>query len=411
MKKILLVMFILLLSIWSVFGQEWVMKDNSTEFKLINVMLEDGKFMWIGTQGKGLCRLNKNSGEKVFYTTSNTDIPSNTIQCLAKDSARTLWIGTAAGIAHFDRNFAWDIYTSELPNLSVKSINIDDNGRVWVGTQSGLSRFDGVSTWDSLGLNGDNVTSIIFDPTQSSVVWIGTFGGGLVKYDGTMFIRFRKAETSLPDDRITSMDIDSSGILWIGTNNGLASFNRTGLWDVFTTPIPFSYVTSVIAYGSDIWVGTMMHGVARRSSESWTIFNKDNSEILSNFVKAITVDSIGCKWIGCSMGGLNIYKEGGVPAIKTQKISKTFGNSAYITGSQIFYSSKATLEFYVPTEQNVNLKIYECSGKEVVTLLNKNVDRGFNQVTFDKSKLSNGVYYCRMLAGNKTVSKRMLFVQ
>ena len=63
---------------------------------------------------------------------------------------------------------------------------------------------------------------------------------------------------------------------------------------------------------------------------------------------------------------------------------------------------------------NVSLKIYDVSGKEVFTLVNESTivsQPGSYEVTWDASSFPSGVYYYKLQAGNYSETKKMLLIK
>ena len=61
--------------------------------------------------------------------------------------------------------------------------------------------------------------------------------------------------------------------------------------------------------------------------------------------------------------------------------------------------------------RNVTLKIYDVLGREVATLVNENKYPGVYSVQFDGSKLSSGIYFYRLIAGDFTEAKKMVIIK
>ncbi len=59
----------------------------------------------------------------------------------------------------------------------------------------------------------------------------------------------------------------------------------------------------------------------------------------------------------------------------------------------------------------VQLKIYDILGKEVITLVNKQMNPGSYEVEFNASDLPSGVYFYRLVVGSFTETKKMLLVK
>lgn len=75
-----------------------------------------------------------------------------------------------------------------------------------------------------------------------------------------------------------------------------------------------------------------------------------------------------------------------------------------------------TIRFNVKSSASVSLKIYDLVGQEIETLIDKNMDSGSYQVTWDAagrlgSKLSNGTYICKLVTGNSIITKKILLVE
>ncbi len=100
------------------------------------------------------------------------------------DRDDSVWIGTEAGVVHYDGKGArrFDRTPSGLANSSVSGIFRDSRGVLWFGTGAGASRFDG-TVWSTLtvndGLGANNVYSICED--TKGAIWITT-GQGVTCY-------------------------------------------------------------------------------------------------------------------------------------------------------------------------------------------------------------------------------------
>ena len=75
------------------------------------------------------------------------------------------------------------------------------------------------------GLSQDSVTSIIED--LDGYVWIGTING-LNRFDGNVFKPFyaEDIEGTLPSSFIRNLLIDDNGVLLVGTDKGLVTYDQ-----------------------------------------------------------------------------------------------------------------------------------------------------------------------------------------
>lgn len=73
------------------------------------------------------------------------------------------------------------------------------------------------------------------------------------------------------------------------------------------------------------------------------------------------------------------------------------------------FNSQTTIKFSIPSKSLVTLKIYNLLGKELKTLINKELDKGIYSETVDASDLTSGVYFYELTAGEfKSIKKFVL---
>ena len=75
------------------------------------------------------------------------------------------------------------------------------------------------------------------------------------------------------------------------------------------------------------------------------------------------------------------------------------------------FNPSTKIEFALPTQAHVSLKVYNMLGQVVATVVNGVMNAGAHSVTFDASKLSSGVYFYRIDAGNFSSIKKMVLVK
>ncbi len=73
------------------------------------------------------------------------------------------------------------------------------------------------------------------------------------------------------------------------------------------------------------------------------------------------------------------------------------------------------IDYNLPLDSKVIIKIYDINGKEIKTLVNKAEPAGFHSVSFDGNEFSSGMYFYRVFAGaggqNFEVTKKMLLIK
>jgi hypothetical protein len=75
------------------------------------------------------------------------------------------------------------------------------------------------------------------------------------------------------------------------------------------------------------------------------------------------------------------------------------------------FNPNTTINFSVPKQSNVTIKVYNILGKEILTLVNETKPQGNYKVEFNADNLSSGVYFYRMKTNEFTQTKKMLLVK
>ncbi len=75
------------------------------------------------------------------------------------------------------------------------------------------------------------------------------------------------------------------------------------------------------------------------------------------------------------------------------------------------FNPTTTINYQLPENGFVTVKVYDLLGKEIATLVNENKSVGYYRVNFDASKLTSGVYIYTITANNFIQSKKMLLMK
>lgn len=73
------------------------------------------------------------------------------------------------------------------------------------------------------------------------------------------------------------------------------------------------------------------------------------------------------------------------------------------------FNPSTTISFYLPQPEEVTLSVYDITGRQVTTLIDRPMNAGSHTQTFNASSLSSGMYFYRIEAGDfRDVQKMML---
>ena len=169
----------------------------------------------------------------------------------------------------------------------------------------------------NVDIEANVVQSPIIDiiQTKRGFVWIAT-EDGLIKYDGFESVKYMRdnRQGSLTNNYVNTIFEDSKEQLWIGTRNGINSYNSTtnAFCGVGILPIKGgqNYISAFIEdKDNNIWVGTF-DGLKKLNQEAKAlesvpeIQKSDNLE--GNKILSLFIDSQNLMWIG-TVAGLKCF--------------------------------------------------------------------------------------------------------
>lgn len=247
------------------------------------------------------------------------------VNTIAQDPAGFLWVGTEDGFDRFDgyafRHSGHDLDgTTSLSSNYVASIQRDPTGALWLATDgSGVLRrnstngaLEPLSMLTSAAQDVARVRALRFDRTGR--LWIGTRDAGLARFDPQerAFVRFRhdpKDPASIASDSIFAVLEDSSGMLWIGTENGLDVLDP-GAKRFRHQPLPLPQSATIRALLQDrsgaLWVGTTAGLVklsgAKRMPTLFAHVASDPHSLPANTINTLLEDRAGRVWVGTTSG-------------------------------------------------------------------------------------------------------------
>ena len=225
--------------------------------KLHSMMVDRQGNLWLGTHSKGLEKVTFFFNE--FNLTQpkdcNDDTNANKVRAIFEDSKKRIWAGTRDGkISIYEAGTLKPLgYLSAQGQItrqgapfigSAYKIIEDSKGTIWIATKGkGVIRLTAEGNsyrMDSFVSNPNDVYSLshnsVYDICEDGKgrLWFVTFGGGIDLLESTAngSCRFINAHNNLkgyPMERCLKarrMLRDAQGRLWVGTSNGLLSFDE-----------------------------------------------------------------------------------------------------------------------------------------------------------------------------------------
>jgi hypothetical protein len=75
------------------------------------------------------------------------------------------------------------------------------------------------------------------------------------------------------------------------------------------------------------------------------------------------------------------------------------------------FNPTTTIGYVLQEKSNAKLTLLNALGEEIAVLVNEEQNKGYHKVEFNGSKLTSGVYYYRLVAGNFNATKKLLLLK
>ena len=75
------------------------------------------------------------------------------------------------------------------------------------------------------------------------------------------------------------------------------------------------------------------------------------------------------------------------------------------------FNPRTAIRFYLPVETEAHLDLYNLMGQKVATLADGRFKAGNHVISWDATEFSSGVYFYKLVAGDKIITKRMTLLK
>lgn len=315
--------------------------------------------LWVGSNGGGIYKKTNSNFKFNHFSKNNIEgsLSSNKIRSLHEDQFGNLWVGTEGGGLNFlsksasnynsFKSFSFTTNETGLTSNNIFSISeniIDDNHSIlWFSTENGglnklyLNRNDSSQDFKFEKFNtpkndGSNVKKLaihsIFSEGKNRL-WIGYYGLGLGLAEWSdpkskpHFTLISPAEQNIQFSGEIIRDIyrDSSGVLWIATNNGLNKLveNSSDISKSYFKSFKFNssdensigsdYTLQIFEDSkSNLWIGTIGGGLNKLVRDEnldvlgFKQYSNQNKSFPNDVINSIVEDQYGVLWVGTNTG-------------------------------------------------------------------------------------------------------------
>jgi len=291
---------------------------------------------------------------------------------LERTNSSEFWVGTERGVFVLPQYYplsSWIPINTGLPSSETKvRAIIEKDGEIFAGTNSGVYQLNGF-TWDekNTGLTNLNVTAL---SSANGLLFAGTAQGSI-------------------------------GGVYISSDNGTN----------WTPSLSNPWITSILKIGSNIFAGTFGDGVWR-STNNGNTWGQINDGLASG---AYYVLSLGAddQYIFNGTNGSSIWRRP-LYQVVTEIVDETNVQPKEFSLEQNYpnpFNPSTTINFSIPNEELVSLKVFNSLGEEVIELVNESKPAGNYSVPFDASGLASGIYLYKIIAGGFIQTRKMILVK
>ncbi len=301
--------------------------------KVNKILIARSGKIWASIEGKGL--VSKERGESCFRWIQKPLLNTDYAEALSEDQNDVLFFGTYFGLNRENsKTGGFDSIPLKTkagePLRILKVLTHDRDGHLLIGTRNqGLFRLDepdgqiqpltlSSGEQDLTGVN--NIWDVLSD--SSGVVWVCT-DAGLAVLEPSGHQSFYKNIEQSGLRRVLSAHKSRDGVVWLGTNSGvvvlapkLKSFNLLRIQKSENPPVKRGVTVVMGSRSRKIWVGTL-RGLYQYSTEEL----KYDQDFLSSYpslkklananIASIFEDSRNHLWIGTITGfnsGFEVYE-------------------------------------------------------------------------------------------------------
>jgi ligand-binding sensor domain-containing protein/signal transduction histidine kinase/DNA-binding response OmpR family regulator len=293
-------------------------KDGLPSNTVFSIMQDYKGYYWFGTKA-GLCRYDGQTIVKYEHQfNDSTSLPGNLVHCTYQDSKKNLWVSTITGVAIFDRTN--NKFQTINRKLIIRDIIETKDGKIFAASSVGLKVYD-PAVRDFVSYKSENnleinnfCTSLVIDDSER--LWVGSTSGLFqINLEGNTVSHYKSNPANpnaLISNNIFHLYIDSGKRLWIGTGNkGICYFDQQSGNFVQVKGLSNDYVHCVTEddFGR-LWVGTErglnIYNPATKKMQIFLHNLSDKNSINDNAIHSIYFDNYKNMLVGTYFGGVNL---------------------------------------------------------------------------------------------------------
>lgn len=432
MKYLLIIFFAVCTSLLA--QPYWSSQTSGTTKNLWSVKAVDANIVWACGEAGIVLRTIDGGFNWSLTNPPNVNLPCYSIEAINADTA---WVvctnglgGNSALYKTVDGGINWQIkQSSNLPSSfynAVKFFNKTDGLLVGDPENGYFTIFtteDGGETWIRIDAtkipepDGSGEFGIVNNLAVSgNKAWFGTQNDYGKK--GRVFSSNDKGKSwsaiAPVDYSIISTIAFSSELIGILVydNNKVAHTRDGGLtWTPYWSIGLYGSGSSFATSSSFILVGLNSSYVSTDGGVIWT---KRETNITNSYLEAVSFSNSSDGWAVGERGVILKWYGGTLPDIPVSVEDNKNNIPLEFRLEQNFpnpFNPSTTIEYSIPKQSHVSIKVYDLLGREITTILNEAKPAGNYSVNFDGSGLSSGVYFYKLTAGGFNQTKKLILAK
>ena len=386
--------------------------DNSQLFSVYSLMVNSEDHILAGTFAKGIYK-----STDLGNSWAVSGLSGQWIRDFAINSSYEIFITSVGsqfgdGVYKSDDNGntwtkVWDAISSGMNCLYIDQQNVIYVGMNYYDSQGGIFRSeDGGNTWTNIFELPANIYEIV--KLNNGRILAASYGQ--IYFSDDNGVNWNSTSSGLVQATISDIALNQENEIFITTlgygiyksvDNGLTWITKMGAgWD-------FSCLK--ISSDGKIYAATQGNWLYESddNGDNWFLVNGGLND--SKYILSLEITKSGFLFAGMDYYG--IYKSANKVVTTLNEENTVPSKFELMQNYPNPFNPSTSIEYSVPSNEYVLLKVYDLLGNEVNTLVNERQSAGNYEVNFDASNLASGIYFYRIQSGSFIQTKKLMLLK
>lgn len=279
-------------------------QDNGLSINIVSAIeIDHEDNIWIGTRGRGLLRF---GDERFINFNKQNGLVADLVRNVYEDESGNLWFSClGGGVTKYDgRNYSHFFNTNHQGYYAAGNFVADVGNKFYYTSNMGIFHFNGsqfVKANSMLGV--PDIRTMTFLHKSKDSILVAYYNVGLFLKSKSESKWFTVENNHIISNRITSVNTDSKGRIWISTDLGISCIDKD-------TIINYNEKNGLMGknimqmsedkFGT-LWFASFGGGLLRFDGNRFTAIHSGNG-LTSNSVYSVMADTLNNVWAGSQSG-------------------------------------------------------------------------------------------------------------